>query len=285
LFTISYLLHGFESSLVLWPYCYTKNIMYKALITDIDGTLVPVTGNGSTIDEPTIQAFKAAIDDGCKIGAATGRGWQSTKPVVERLGISDLCIIEGGACIINPQTEETIWERKLDALTSHQVVELFKRLTNHGELIKSSAIPERVPLKEAEANAYLLPNRVIYLLGATKDTALAVQQALHELPRVAANLTTPSWASPDLYDVHVTHQEGTKSQALQEWMRLLHLDKTECIGVGDSANDIPLFEAVGLKVAVGNASDDLKERADVIAPNRDTGALAYILRRFILNRS
>jgi 5-amino-6-(5-phospho-D-ribitylamino)uracil phosphatase len=258
--------------------------MYKALITDIDGTLVPVTGNGSTIDEPTVQAFKAAIESGYKIGVATGRGWQSTKPVVERLGITDPCIIEGGACVISPHTEEIIWERKLDTKTSRQVAEVFKRLATDTEQIKSSAIPERIPVKEADASTYELPNRVIYLLGTTKEIALAVQRALQKLPTVAANLTTPSWAGVGLYDVHVTHQEGTKSQALQEWMRLLHLDKAECIVVGDSANDLPLFKEVGLKIAVGNATDDLKERADVIAPNRDDGALKYILREFILDR-
>jgi len=259
--------------------------MYKALITDIDGTLVPVTGNGSTIGEPTAQAFKAAINSGCKIGVATGRGWQSTKPIVERLGIIDPCIIEGGSCIINPSTEKIIWQRELDPETSRQVVEILKRLATHTELIKSAAIPERIPAKEADAGNYQLPNRVIYLLGATKELALAAQQALRGLPTIAANLTTPSWASPELYDVHVTHKEGTKSQALQEWMRLLHLDKSECIGVGDSANDIPLFEAVGLTVAVGNATDDLKEQADVVAPNRDDGALKYVLQKFILDRS
>jgi len=259
--------------------------MYKALITDIDGTLVPVTGDGSTIDEPTAQAFRAAIDNGCKVGVATGRGWRSTRPVVERLGIADLCIVEGGACIINPRTKEIVWERTLDAQTSHHVAEIFRRHAIGTELIKSSAIPERALVKEADVHSYQLPNRVIYLLGATKELALAAQQALRRLPTVAANLTTPSWAGPDLYDVHVTHQEGTKSQALQEWMRLLHIDKPECIGVGDSANDLPLFEAVGLKIAVGNATDDLKERADVVAPNRDDGALQYVLRKFILDRS
>ncbi len=259
--------------------------MHKALITDIDGTLVPVTGDGSTIDEPTVQAFKEAINSDCKIGVATGRGWQSTKPVVERLGITDPCIIEGGACIINPRTEEILWERKLEAEVSRQVVEVFKQLATHAELIKSSVVPERISVKETESSNYQSSSRVIYLLGATKETALAVQYALHELPTVAANLTTPSWAGPDLYDVHVTHQEGTKSQALHEWRRLLQLDKADCIGVGDSANDIPLFEAVGLKIAVGNATNDLKEQADVIAPNRDDGALKYILRKFILDRS
>lgn len=259
--------------------------MYKALITDIDGTLVPVTGNGSTLDEQTIQAFKTAFESGCRIGVATGRGWPSTKSVVERLGITDLCIIEGGSCIIDPRTEKVIWERTLDAETSRQVVGIFKRLATHAELIKSSAVTERIPVKEARVSNYQLPNRVIYLLGATKELALTVQQALRNLPTVAANLTTPSWAGADLYDVHVTHQEGTKAQALQEWRRLLNLDKADCIGVGDSANDLPLFEGVGLKVAVGNATDDLKERADVITPDREGGALRYVLRKFVLDLS
>ncbi|HSX31607.1 MAG TPA: HAD family hydrolase [Candidatus Saccharimonadales bacterium] len=254
--------------------------MYKALIADIDGTLVPVQGDGSSLDELTIRAVARALQSGVQISVATGRGWASTKPVVQRLGIVDLCIVEGGSCIIDPITEQMVWQKTLDAQVSSEVVAIFKQLATGSELLKTSARPERIPLHEADD--YSVENRVIYLLGTDQATALKVKASVDKLPLAATNITTPSWAGEHLYDVHVTNKHGTKEYALDEWFRLMHITKAETIAMGDSDNDLPLFRAAGLKVAVGNATDDLKAAADYIAPDRDTGALRDVLEKFIV---
>ncbi|HET8670526.1 MAG TPA: HAD hydrolase family protein [Candidatus Saccharimonadales bacterium] len=88
-----------------------------------------------------------------------------------------------------------------------------------------------------------------------------------------------------MFDVHVTHKHGTKAYAMQEWRALVGVSREECVGLGDSANDLPLFEAVGLKVTVGNATDDLKTNADYMAPPRGEGALRHVLNTFFLGRA
>lgn len=253
--------------------------MYKALIADIDGTLVPIKGDGSDIDDETIMSVTAALQNGVQISVATGRGWASTKPVVQKLGIVDLCIIEGGSCIINPSTEKIVWQKALDAQTSSEVAKAFKRYTGTKELIKSSGRPERISVKNIDD--YALENRVIYLLGTDKETAMKVKEAIDKLPSVTANITTPSWAGDDLFDVHVTNEHGTKKYAIDEWYRLMGITKQETVGLGDSANDLPLFQSVGLKVAVGNATDDLKAEADYIAPSRQDGALKDVIEKYL----
>lgn len=253
--------------------------MYKALIADIDSTLVPIKGDGSDIDNETVAAVINALKKGVQISVATGRGWASTKPVVQRLGIVDLCIIEGGSCIINPKTEKIVWQRTLGAEVSAEVAEVFKQYSTGPELIKSSGKPERILVRNVED--YAIENRVIYLLGTDKETALKVKTALDKLPAVAANITTPSWAGDALYDVHVTDEHGTKKYAIDEWYRLMNIRKQETVGMGDSANDLPLFQSVALKVAVGNATDDLKAAADYVAPNRQDGALRDVIGKYL----
>jgi hydroxymethylpyrimidine pyrophosphatase-like HAD family hydrolase len=54
------------------------------------------------------------------------------------------------------------------------------------------------------------------------------------------------------------------------------------IGVGDGYNDFPLLEACGLKVAMGNALEDLKGIADYIAPSVDEDGVANVIEKFIL---
>ena len=253
--------------------------MYKALIADIDGTLVPIKGDGSDIDQDTVDAVADALKRDIQISVATGRGWASTKPVVQKLGIEDLCIIEGGSCIFDPISEKIVWQMTIDAPTSNEVVNVFKKLATHGELIKTSAKPERVLV--SEAGPYDFENRVIYLLGTDENTAAKVKELVNKIPLVAANITTPSWAGDNLFDVHVTNKEGTKEYALDEWFKRMGITKAETVAIGDSANDLPLFHAAELKVAVGNATDDLKQAADYIAPDRSDGALKDVINKFL----
>jgi HAD superfamily hydrolase (TIGR01484 family) len=253
--------------------------MFSALIADIDGTLVPIKGDGSDIDSETTASVAAVLKRGIRVSVATGRGWESTKPVVQKLGIVDLCIIEGGSCIIDPMSERIVWQKSLDAKTSADVAMVFKQYAKSQELIKSSAMPERILVKDAAV--YALENRVIYLLGTNRETALLVKKRLDKLIGVAANITTPSWAGDDLYDVHVTNEFGTKEYAINEWYRLMGTTKQQTVGVGDSANDLPLFHSVGMKVAVGNATEDLKLEADYIAPNRQDGALKDVIEKYL----
>lgn len=74
--------------------------------------------------------------------------------------------------------------------------------------MKSSGDPDRRLVHKV--GAYEFKNRVVYLLGVDRKIAEIVVSALGELPEITAHFTTPSWAGQELYDVHVTHQYGTK---------------------------------------------------------------------------
>ena len=51
--------------------------------------------------------------------------------------------------------------------------------------------------------------------------------------------------------------------------------------IGDWLNDLDMFKVGGFKVAMGNAPDELKAQADLIAPTNDEGGLAWALQEII----
>jgi len=61
--------------------------MYKALITDLDGSAVHIGSYGEDIDEQTRAAVRLAQDTGYHIACATGRAWRTAKPVIDKLGL------------------------------------------------------------------------------------------------------------------------------------------------------------------------------------------------------
>jgi len=52
----------------------------------------------------------------------------------------------------------------------------------------------------------------------------------------------------------------------------------EICAVGDDVNDIPMLEAAGLAVAMGNALEPVKAVADRIAPAHDDDGLVEVVR-------
>ena len=52
------------------------------------------------------------------------------------------------------------------------------------------------------------------------------------------------------------------------------------IAFGDAENDEDMLLAAGVGVAMGNASDEVKAKADAVAPSVDDDGVAVFLREF-----
>lgn len=268
------------NTLFAFSVLYITDAMYKALITDLDGSAVNITSNGSDIDEQTRLAVAAAQAKGYHISCATGRQWSSTKPVVEALGITSLCVINGGSAIINPVTEEIVWEQPLTTGTPSKILAIFKAHTASGE-VYMPAEPFKVTL--TEINEVPEDLRYLYLIGVPSEDARLIAQEVN-MSNFAVSHLTPSWSGGDFIDIHVTHPDATKEHAVKVWQELEGVTTEQTIGIGDSGNDMPLFRASGLKVAVGNATDELKTEADYVAPAVSDYALKHVIDKFLLSQ-
>ena len=251
---------------------------YNALVTDLDGTAIGISSVGNDISENTKKAVQAAQEKGFKITVASGRRWASTKPIVEHLGIVSPCIVQGGSCIIDPVTEEILWEKHLDASAVDATLDIFKRESDCGDL---ATFPIRrqplVTVDRAPDNAQFM-----YLLGIPVQTGERIANIINAQAFAVAHMT-PAWDGEDKIDIHVTHPEATKEHAIAVWQKMVGVSKADTIGMGDSGNDLPLFLSAGLKVAVGNATNELKQLADYIAPAQNEDALAHVIGHFLLS--
>jgi hypothetical protein len=67
------------------------------------------------------------------------------------------------------------------------------------------------------------------------------------------------------FAIHIKDRRVNKGAALLRIMEFLGICGEEVASVGDSINDIPMFEAAGFRAAVGNASPELKAISDYVA--------------------
>ena len=111
--------------------------------------------------------------------------------------------------------------------------------------------------------------RACKIVGASSDAALlirceaAMKQAVGEQATAVRSQT---------YYLDVTppgHDKGTFVEAMA---KRLGVPSAEVATIGDMQNDLPMFARSGMSVAMGNASDDVKQRATfVTASNEDEG--------------
>ena len=84
------------------------------------------------------------------------------------------------------------------------------------------------------------------------------------------------------YYLDITHPLATKGVALSALSELLAIPAAKIAVIGDGHNDVAMFERSGLSIAMGNASADVRDAADLVTgSNRDEG-FASAVERFIL---
>ena len=81
----------------------------------------------------------------------------------------------------------------------------------------------------------------------------------------------------------IVNIDSNKGNAVKKLLEILNIKKEETIAIGDDINDLSMFEQVGYKVAVSNAIDIVKEKADEITLSNDEDGVAVFLNKLLEN--
>lgn len=77
------------------------------------------------------------------------------------------------------------------------------------------------------------------------------------------------------YDI--TNSDVSKGNAIKILCDYLNVDISKTMAFGDSDNDLEMFEAVKIKVAVSNSNENLKNMADYVTLSNDQDGVAIVL--------
>ena len=84
-----------------------------------------------------------------------------------------------------------------------------------------------------------------------------------------------------LWAVDFTPSGVDKGSALQRVSDRLNICLEKIAAVGDSFNDIPMFEKCGFSMSMGEAPSQVQEFSDVTVPNQSEGGLVFAIERII----
>lgn len=69
---------------------------------------------------------------------------------------------------------------------------------------------------------------------------------------------------PDNHSMEIYASDVSKATGIQDVLKLLDIDLKDSYCFGDGPNDIEMFETVAHPIAMGNAIDEIKEKAEII---------------------
>ncbi len=244
----------------------------QSLVFDLDGTAIPNDPKGRP-SQRVIEAVQYAKKF-CHVSVATGRPLSICSHILQDLQIDDLCILNGGTHLYSRKTKTYLWEKEMD---KHVVETLFSRL-------RKFSIYEAADEKHMERVAlgkYRCAESIglCCIFSVTEEDSKEMLSSISDVEGTLAHMV-PSWQE-GLFDIHITHELATKKHALQALLGYQSVRVDNVMVVGDGGNDLPLFELAGLKIAMGNGSPALKEKADWIAPSVAEDGLAIAIEKFI----
>ncbi len=238
----------------------------KAIIFDLDGTAIANKPNAMP-SQRLIDAIEK-VQGLFKVCAATGRPITNAKPILSALKLKNPCVISAGTQIVNPLTDEILWEVVIEPDDVRKILAVCEPY-HYEVLVNNELMGEGGSASSRTIDGHI---NVMYVMGCAKADAQLILAELAKIEYVTA-AGVISWSQKGV-DIHVTHKEATKEHAVAELLKLLEVTKAETVGIGDADNDVHLFEAVGHKVAMGNATDKLKALADEVIDSVDNDGLA-----------
>lgn len=248
---------------------------YELLLLDVDGTTVASKGEALP-SERVVNAVEKAQGK-IRIALATGRPLDLAQSVIDTLHLTGPSIFNGGAEIIDVSNGKVLRSQKLEVPALQELVKLalpfgYSVYTDDDQYANALQEPEDITEPAAK----------LFIEAVKTHDAINLLEQLNGVPSAEAHPTT-SWEDGDVVDIHITHEHATKRHGAEQLIALLGLTKDKVIAVGDGHNDMPLLEAAGLKVAMGNAPDEVKQLADYVAPSLADDGVADVIEKYILN--
>lgn len=267
--------------------------MYKLIALDMDGTLLT---SDKTITERTKKLIKEAEKKGVKIVLASGRPLKGLTRYLEELDLfsgDDYVLSYNGGLVQNTKTEEIVSKVTIKGADLKHIYEVSKELNIniHAFSAKEGLItpkPSKYTQYEADMNGIEFKIKDFNTIDDNEDIikvmmideADILDPAIEKLPQDLYEKYSVFKSAP--YFLEFTNKEVDKGLGLKRLGEHLGIKQDEIIACGDAGNDLSMVKYAGLGVAMGNATDEVKEAANFITTSNDEDGIANVIEKFIL---
>lgn len=231
----------------------------EAIAVDIDGT---ITDNERKLCYSSIESIRAAEEKGVPTIIVTGNVVTYAYATAVLIGCSGGVVSENGGVIFK------------EGLNNNNVEPLVDRTyINEAEKHLKEKLSSRYEEIISNDNDYRLTESVIYKF-ISKEEIIENLKDFKDFDKL------------EIYDsgfaLHITDKRVNKGSSLRILCEKSGIDITNVMAVGDSENDEDFLKEAGLKIAVSNAEDGLKEISDYVCENPHGDGVKEAIEKFVL---
>lgn len=282
----------------------------KAIFLDMDGTIL---NHYNEVSEKTKEVVARMREKGFYVFIATGRGQGEIYPLLpEGFEVDGIISSNGMTGYIG---EEKVFEHSLPLPLVKKIIEKAQEQQVYYELFPASG--ERIVLKQDQSllekevedpkpesvgiNEWLSRKKALeheidwveeikpytyskfYCFAKDQDHIVHWQKTLDQM-KPWIDFTT---SSSSKHNVEIMVAGITKASGIQSFLEHLNLSKNDILAIGDSYNDLTMFELAGQAVAMKNAPADIQTMVDDVTTFTcdNDGVYHYLMDRFFPEES
>lgn len=275
----------------------------KLVALDLDGTLFD---NSSRISERNLTAIRSITDKGIHVVISTGRPFEGIPfDQIKGTGIN-YAITANGSGIYEISTGKCLYENAMDEELVTPILNfLLTRDIHMDAFIGGKGYTPVQCVKTAQK--LTVPSSIKNYIITTRTRLDNILQFIHENQLKVQKMTLNFYPAADgtLIDretvrkflvsnpsittvcggynnLEFTRADANKGVGLRKLAEILGVNPDATMAIGDTENDLAIIEAAGIGVAMGNATDAVKARADYVTTTNTKDGVAAAIEHFIL---
>ncbi|HOJ76643.1 MAG TPA: Cof-type HAD-IIB family hydrolase [Bacillota bacterium] len=263
--------------------------MIKCIAIDLDDTLLKPD---LTISEANKEAISIAMSKGVKVLLASGRMYQSMLTYSNELGMNLPLVAYNGALIKESVTEEVLYHQPVNNLLALEIVTIFREAGIHLNVYLDDQLYMDQLTKWGQTYAKfagVTPNPVgdvSRLLKANSPHKMLGFAEVEQIDCIMKKLEKKFGNDLDFvkskpYFVEILAKGVSKGLALKNLTEKWQIRAEEVMAIGNAPNDLEMIEWAGVGVAVGNADDIVKAKADLVVADHNADGVAEAILMYI----
>lgn len=264
---------------------------YKLIALDLDGTL---KNTNNEITPQTKEALIKAQEMGIKVVLASGRPTPGLRHEAKELDLEKYggyILSFNGARVIDVKTKDTIYEQTLTIDEAKKAYDRAKEyglacMTYEDDMIVTEDIDDEYVNVESSINDIQkkkvsfktnLKNPIYKVLLTGKPDY--VGSIIDEFKQPFGDSLSIYRSAP--FFIEIMAQGIDKAASLDRLVKILGMKQEEVMAFGDGYNDLSMIEYAGMGIAMDNAVEGVKERANYITLSNNDDGIADALYKMI----
>ena len=256
----------------------------KMLLFDLDGTLLC---SDKTISKRTLRALQECRKKGILIGVSTSRSEQNVLSFIDELR-PDILITSGGALV--KYNGNYIYKAMFSIEETKQIIKAARDICGAGCEITADTLDAHYwnyktdPKKQDKSWG----DSIYTDFNSFEESSLKIcveifnDSHAEQLKTVLKGCDCIRFS--DGYWYKFTQKTATKEKAVLEVCAACGITPEAITAFGDDYADKGMLELCGKGIAMGNAADEVKEKADLVIGSNDEHVIAAYLYRYFLQK-